>query len=230
MPRPQSLGPRQGSPLLKRRQENRTVSSRLPGFFFGIRQLMASDRMLRGRSPWGLGGAVYLLVRLFVRSCLFVDIRSLMLSIGVFGDVIENYLSMLDRTGALDRLVQQSSYYREPTVVVFKISPSENFSLPPGPVRTLCDISALALDLNFEDQICSRYRVQVQSPILTALINTIQYKIITLYIPSYILYYLQPLDISYYLLLKASYSYRVAKLVYKGIYYIDKKEFLALYI
>jgi hypothetical protein len=28
----------------------------------------ASNRMLRGRSPWGLGGAVYLLVRSFVRS------------------------------------------------------------------------------------------------------------------------------------------------------------------
>ena len=36
--------------------------------------------MLRGRSPWGLGGAVYLLVRSFVRS--FVDVRSSMLSIG----------------------------------------------------------------------------------------------------------------------------------------------------
>jgi len=27
----------------------------------------ASDRMLRGQLPWGLGGAVYLLVRSFVR-------------------------------------------------------------------------------------------------------------------------------------------------------------------
>jgi hypothetical protein len=36
---------------------------------------MASDRMLRGRSPWGLGGAVYLLIRLLVRSRLFVDVR-----------------------------------------------------------------------------------------------------------------------------------------------------------
>ena len=42
----------------------------------------ASDRMLRGRSPWGLGGAVYLLVRSFVRPRLFVDVRSSMLSIG----------------------------------------------------------------------------------------------------------------------------------------------------
>jgi len=61
--------------------------------------------MLRGRSPRGLEGAVYLLVRLFVRAYLFINIRSLMLSIGVFGDVIENCLSMLDCTGALDRIV-----------------------------------------------------------------------------------------------------------------------------
>ena len=43
---------------------------------------MVSDRMLRGRSPWGLGGAVYLLVRSFVRACLSVDVRSSMLSTG----------------------------------------------------------------------------------------------------------------------------------------------------
>ena len=44
----------------------------------------ASDRMLRGRSPWGLGGAVYLLVRLFVRVRSFVRRceGSSMLSIG----------------------------------------------------------------------------------------------------------------------------------------------------
>ena len=40
----------------------------------------ASNRMLRGRSPQGLRGAVYLLVRSFVRVYLFVNIRSLMLS------------------------------------------------------------------------------------------------------------------------------------------------------
>jgi len=38
--------------------------------------------MLRGRSPWGLGGAVYLLVRSFVRPRSFVDVRSSMLLIG----------------------------------------------------------------------------------------------------------------------------------------------------
>jgi hypothetical protein len=36
--------------------------------------------MLRGRLPWGLGGAVYLFVYSFIR-VLFVDVRSLMLSI-----------------------------------------------------------------------------------------------------------------------------------------------------
>ena len=46
-----------------------------------------------------------MLVRSFVRVYLFVDIRSSMLSIRVFRDVIENYSSMLDRTGALDRTV-----------------------------------------------------------------------------------------------------------------------------
>ena len=35
--------------------------------------------MLRGRSPWGLGGAVYLLIYLFIH-VLFVDVRSLILS------------------------------------------------------------------------------------------------------------------------------------------------------
>jgi len=38
--------------------------------------------MLHGRSPWGLGGAVYLLVRSLVRVCSFVDVRSSMLSTG----------------------------------------------------------------------------------------------------------------------------------------------------
>jgi len=39
--------------------------------------------MLRRRSPWGLGGAVYLLVRSLVRS--FVNVRSSMLSTGGWG-------------------------------------------------------------------------------------------------------------------------------------------------
>jgi len=65
----------------------------------------ASNHMLRGRSPWGLGGAVYLLVRSFIYAYLFVNIRSLILSIGVFRDIIENHLSILDYIGALDRTV-----------------------------------------------------------------------------------------------------------------------------
>ena len=58
-----------------------------------------------GDCPGGLGGAVYLLIHSFVRACLFINVRSLMLSIGVFRDVIENCSSMLDYTGALDRTV-----------------------------------------------------------------------------------------------------------------------------
>ena len=42
----------------------------------------ASDCILCGRSPWGLEGAVYLLIRSFVRPRLFVDVRSSMLLIG----------------------------------------------------------------------------------------------------------------------------------------------------
>jgi len=61
--------------------------------------------MLRGRPPWGLGRAVYLLIYLFVHAYLFVNIRSSMLSIGVFRDVIKNCLSILDYIGALDRTV-----------------------------------------------------------------------------------------------------------------------------
>ena len=58
--------------------------------------------MLRGRSPWGLGGAVYLLARSLarplVRRCEVVDAFN-----WGSGDVIEYRASMLDRTGALDR-------------------------------------------------------------------------------------------------------------------------------
>ena len=48
--------------------------------------------MLRGRSPWGLGGAVYLLVRSFIRPRLFVDIRSSMLSIRGRGTLDSVYI------------------------------------------------------------------------------------------------------------------------------------------
>jgi hypothetical protein len=66
---------------------------------------------------------------------------------------------MLDCIGVLIG-EQRGSCYREgvPTVVVFEISPSENFSLQSITLITttrsyctLCDVSALALSLNFED-------------------------------------------------------------------------------
>ena len=59
---------------------------------------MASDRILRGRSPWGLGGAVYLLVYSLVCAHLFVDVRSLMLSVagqGILDSIL--YLQGLHR-------------------------------------------------------------------------------------------------------------------------------------
>ena len=104
---------------------------------------MASDRMLRGQSPWGLGGVVYLFdsIRSLVRRCEVVDAFHWGL-----GDVIECCASMLDRTGDLIG-EQRSSRYREgvPSVVVFEISPShvktfhyrpQHSQPPPGlPVR-----------------------------------------------------------------------------------------------
>jgi hypothetical protein len=46
-----------------------------------------------------------LLIRSFIRAYLFINIRSLMLFIRVFRDIIKNYLSILDCIGALDRIV-----------------------------------------------------------------------------------------------------------------------------
>ena len=52
----------------------------------GCQVVLGSKRQVTacsaGDRPKGLGGAVYLLVRLFVRDRLFINIRSLMLSIG----------------------------------------------------------------------------------------------------------------------------------------------------
>src|SRR6266567_8830589 len=111
--------------------------------------------MLRGRSPWGLGGAVYLLVRSFVRSRLFVC-RCEVINAFHWGlrDVIESYTSMLDRQ-VLGRGIgsscimkgHQNSGFRDLTI------PCENFSLLPTLLPTttrpyphaLCDVSALAL-------------------------------------------------------------------------------------
>ena len=66
-------------------------------------------------------------------------------------------------------------------MVVFKILLAEIFyhrpqrSQPPlGPIRTLCDVSALALSLNFEDQVRSRHYVQVQSPFSDGLLVIIK--------------------------------------------------------
>src|SRR6266700_2628728 len=118
---------------------------------------MASDRMLRGRSPWVLGGAVYLLVRSFVR----VRSRSFVRQCEVVDafhwglrDVIESCTSVLDRQ-VLSRRIDsscivkghQNSGFRDLTI------PCENFSLPPTSLPTttrsyphaLCDVSALAL-------------------------------------------------------------------------------------
>ena len=117
--------------------------------------------MLRGRLPWGFRRG-----RIFTRS--FTRSRSFVCQCEVVdafnwgsGDAIERCSSMLDRTGALIG-EQCSSCYREgvPTVVVFEISPShvKIFHHRPNAhnhhhqsYRTLCDVSALALSLNFED-------------------------------------------------------------------------------
>jgi hypothetical protein len=61
---------------------------------------------------------------------------------------------------------------REPTVVVFKISPSENFSPPPlTPTTTTrsCPHAVRRLYIGSEkSQVYSRHHVQVQSPFSTA--------------------------------------------------------------
>ena len=55
--------------------------------------------------------------------------------------------------------------------------------------------------------------------------------IITLYIPLYLSYLLQPLDIRCFSILKRSYSREIEKLIYNYIYYITKPDFfLAFYI
>ena len=75
-----------GTTLLRGDKENYTG---LSGYWFQqYYGSIASNRMLHGRSPQGLGGAVYLLVRLFVCVCLFVNIRSSMLSTGGRGMIL----------------------------------------------------------------------------------------------------------------------------------------------
>ena len=92
--------------------------------------------MLRGRSPQGLGGAVYLLVRSFIRVCLFVNIRSSMLSTrgrGILLNTVHPYWIV-----QVPQIGEQRSSRRiqRATVVFFKISPSENFSPPPSTPTT----------------------------------------------------------------------------------------------
>ena len=86
---------------------------------------MVSDCMLRGRSPWGLGGAVYLLiVCLFVRNSLFVNRRSSMLSIGGQG-MLSNAVYLCWIVQVLSRgTVMAVLCEGVPSIVVFKISPS----------------------------------------------------------------------------------------------------------
>ena len=63
--------------------------------------------------------------------------------------------------------------YREPTVVVFKISLSENFSPPlltPTTITRSCPHAMRRLCIGSKkSQVCSRHHVQVQSPFSTAL-------------------------------------------------------------
>ena len=58
----------------------------------------------------------------------------------------------------------------------------------------------------------------------------IENKIINLCIPVYISHLLQLLDINYFTLLKAAYKYKVSKLARQDIFYIDKIEFLSIYL
>ena len=76
-----------GTTLLKGDKENRMglSSCRFQQYYGSI----ASDRMLRRQSPQGLKGAVYLLIHLFIRVCLFINMRSSMLSTGGRG-IISN--------------------------------------------------------------------------------------------------------------------------------------------
>ena len=134
----------------------------------------ASDRMLRRQSPWGLGGAVYLLICSFVRIHLFINVRGHQcFQLGVGGRWIL-YISARITQGWNRRTVQQLNY-RGPTVVVFKISLSEIFLLPPIMLTTttrsylqLCDVSMLALlslkTSRFVGFIMYRCRVRFQGP------------------------------------------------------------------
>jgi len=81
----------------------------------------ASDRMLRGRSPWGLGRGVYLFVCSFARSSMRGR-RCFQLRVGERWNpsrIYEEYIG-----GLKNRSVVAIYCEGVPTVVVFKISPS----------------------------------------------------------------------------------------------------------
>ena len=59
--------------------------------------------------------------------------------------------------------------------------------------------------------------------------STVGYRIISLCMPAYTSYLLQPLDVSCFSPLKAAYRREVAELARQGVFYIDKEEFLSLY-
>lgn len=56
-----------------------------------------------------------------------------------------------------------------------------------------------------------------------------EHKIVTLCMPAYTSHFLQPLDVSCFLPLKAAYGHEVAELARQGVFHIDKEEFLSIY-
>ena len=57
----------------------------------------------------------------------------------------------------------------------------------------------------------------------------LDYKIIIVCIPAYLLHLLQPLDVGCFLALKQAYGRSVKQLIGRGVNYINKREFLPLY-
>jgi hypothetical protein len=115
----------------------------------------ASDRMLRRRSPWGLVGAVYLLIACS-HSLIHQYKRLSMLSIGgqgMLSNAIYPYwiVQVLSRGTVVAVLCEGVL-----SIVVFEISLShiktfhyapQCTQLPPGPPAQLCDVSTLTLSL-----------------------------------------------------------------------------------
>ena len=152
---------------LKRDKENRGSQSRLRQYYGSNKT--ASNRMLRGRSLQGLGGAVYLLVRSrsFVRRYKVVDAFN-------WGPGDVGFYIVSIRIIQLNRGIQQLSTMKGATVSGFQDLTIlyKNFSLPPqhfnhhhgllpAAVRRLYVGSAESKD----QQVRRPYHVQVQSPI-----------------------------------------------------------------